>query len=236
MVISSPSISAKLFITANRYDKKTYIVDIKNGTFYDCLLDYPDTNIINGPAYGLINNKPLVCDGNLNDEINDCYIFQDAEWKKSVSLPERSRYSGSTVINNTYLWIGGNYYGYNQKLSLLVDPYEGTVQQGPEIPYNVGHQCMINIDEDKVMFIGGYNETSYLDETRIYSFTQNSWKMGPILTRSRYFHACALITLGSKQVILVAQDDTSEYLVLDGTNTWKQGKKKYMKLNCKKIL
>ena len=221
------SISAKLFITANRYDKKTYIVDVKNGTFYDCLLDYPDTNLINGPAYGLINNKPLVCDGNLNDEINDCYIFQDAEWKKSVSLPERSRYSGSTVINNTYLWIGGNYYGYNQKLSLLVDPYEGTVQPGPEIPFNVGGQCMVNINEDRVMFIGGiggYNGTTSLAETRIYSFAQNSWEMGPTLTRARNGPACALITLGSKQVIFVAQYEAAEYLELDGTNTWKQGK------------
>ena len=223
MVISSPSISAKLFITANRYDKKTYIVDVKNGTFYDCLLDYPDTNIINGPAYGLINNKPLVCDGNTNNEVNDCYIFQDAEWKKSVSLPEPSKYSGSTVINNTYLWIGGNSYNYNQKLSLLVDPYEGTVQPGPELPYNVGHQCMVNINEDLVMFIGGYNGTS-LDETRIYSFTQNSWEMGPTLTRARNGPACALITLGSKQVIFIADYDSSEYLALDGTNTWKQGK------------
>ena len=114
MVISSPSISAKLFITANRYDKKTYIVDVKNGTFYDCLLDYPDTNYVFRPAYGLINNKPLVCDGNRNEKVNDCYIFHDAKWRKSVSLPEPSRFSGSTVIDSRILWIGGNLPGYNQ--------------------------------------------------------------------------------------------------------------------------
>ena len=217
------SISAKLFITANNGHKKTIVIDVNNGTVYDCLLDYPDTNGVYGPTYGLINNKPLVCDGNTNNEVNDCYIFQDAEWKKSVSLPERSLYSGSTVINNTLLWIGGNYVSYNQKLSLLVDPYEGAVQPGPELPYNVGEHCMVNINEDLVMFIGGYNGTS-LDETRIYSFTQNSWEMGPTLTRARNGPACALITLGSKQVIFIADYDSSEYLALDGTNTWKQGK------------
>ena len=83
---------------------------------------------------------------------------------------------------------------------------------------------MVNIDDDEIIFIGGYNET-YLDETTIYSFTQNSWKIGPTLTRTRYWPACALITLGSKKVIFVSEHDTSEFLELDGDNTWKQGNK-----------
>ena len=222
------SISAKLIVTANFRDKKTYVIDVKYEAVYDCLLDYPDTNYVSLPAYGLINNKPLVCDGNRNEKVNDCYIFHDAKWRKSVSLPEPSRFSGSTVIDNIILWIGGNRHGYNQKLSLLVDPYEGTVQPGPEIPFNVGGQCMVNINEDRVMFIGGiggYNGTTSLAETRIYSFAQNSWEMGPTLTIPISLPACALITLGSKQVIFVAQyDGAAEYLELDGTNTWKQGK------------
>ena len=210
-------------ITAIWGHRETYVIDVNNGTVNNCLMDYPD--MVYDPAYGLVKNKPFVCDGGSQyEEVNDCYIFQDAEWKKTVSLPEQSRLSGSTVINNTLLWIGGNYVTYNQKLSLLVDPYEGTVQPGPELPYNVGYQCMVNINEDLVMFIGGFNGTYFLDETRIYSFTQNSWEMGPTLTRARFGSACALITLGSKQVIFIANYDSSEYLELDGTNTWKQGK------------
>ena len=221
------SISAKLLVTANFRDRKTYVVDVKYEAVYDCLLDYPDTNYVFRPAYGLINNKPLVCDGNRNEKVNDCYLFHDAKWRKSVSLPEPSRFSGSTVIDNRILWIGGNRHGYNQKLSLFVDPYEGTVQPGPEIPFNVGGQCMVNINEDRVMFIGGiggYSGTTSLAETRIYSFAQNSWEMGPTLTRPISLPACALITLGSKQVIFVAQYEAAEHLELDGTNTWKQGK------------
>ena len=48
--------------------------------------------------------------------------------------------------------------------------------------------------------------------------------MGPTLTIPISLPACALITLGSKQVIFVAQYEAAEYLELDGTNTWKQGK------------
>ena len=217
---------AKLFITINRGSKKSYVIDINNGTICDGVPDYPDTNDdVYGPAYGLINQTPMVCDGNMEFEINECYIFQDGEWQKNVRLPEPSRFSGSTVLNETTLWIAGNgnYANYSKTLSLLVNPFERTVHPGPELPSNIGYQCMVNIDGDSVMFIGGYNGTDGLDETRIYSFTQDAWEMGPPLTRSRLEPACAIITLDSKRFIFVAQYDTSEYLELDGDNTWKQG-------------
>ena len=126
-------------------------------------------------------------------------------------------------MNSTTLWIAGNYEGYNMNLSLLVNPFEGTVLPGPELPYNVRTQCMINIDDDRVMFIGGYDGIYDLDQTFIYSFDQDVWEEGPSLNKERIVPSCALLTLGFNQVIFVIEDDTLEYLELDGDFVWKEG-------------
>ena len=218
---------AKLLVTANQYSTKSFIVDVRNGSTCESFPDYPDDNNVYGPAWGLLKQKyPFVCDGNDNEDINDCYIFKNGKWKKNVSLPETRKWSGSTVLNKTTLWIAGNSEhenGNNMNTSILVNPFEGTVEPGPELPYNVRTQCMININEDQVMFVGGYDGTLSLDETRIYSFLQDSWEMGPTLTSRRGVPACALLTLGSKKVIFVVEDYTSEYLELNGDNIWKEG-------------
>ena len=222
----------KMLVTTSRQNTvKSYVIDVTNGTICDKFPEYPDTNGVYSPGSGLLKNKyPFVCDGNWNKDINDCYIFEDGQWNKNVSLPEPSRWSGSTILNGTILWIAGNTenWDFNMKLSLLVNPFESLISPGPELPYGVRSQCMINIDEDRVMFIGGSNGTIghqqiSLDKTRTYSFAQNSWETGPSLTEPRLTPACALLTIGSNQVIFVASGTTSEYLELNGDNKWKVG-------------
>ena len=222
-------ILAKLMITANwglgTESTKSYIIDIIDGTTCDLFSNYPDDNNVHDPAWGLLKQMyPFVCDGNESEDINDCYIFQNGEWQTSVSLTEPSRWSGSTILNETTLWMAGNYEGYYMNLSLLVNPFEGTVQPGPELLYNVRTQCMVNIDDDSVMFIGGYDGIYDLDQTLTYSFAQDSWEMGPTLTTERIVPSCALLTLGGiKKVIFVVEDNISEYLELEGDNVWKEG-------------
>ena len=203
---------------------KSYIIDIIDGTTCDLFSNYPDDNNVHDPAWGLLKQMyPFVCDGNESEDINDCYIFQNGEWQTSVSLTEPSRWSGSTILNETTLWMAGNYEGYYMNLSLLVNPFEGTVQPGPELLYNVRTQCMVNIDDDSVMFIGGYDGIYDLDQTMTYSFAQDSWEMGPTLITERIVPSCALLTLGIKKVIFVVEDNISEYLELEGDNVWKEG-------------
>ena len=199
---------------------------MNDGSISDTFQNYPDhSSDVFNPAYGLLKQKnPFACDGNYEEDKNDCYIYQDGQWQKSVSLPVQSRWGGTTVLNETTLWIAGNFEAHDMKLSLLINPFEETVQAGPELPYNIRTQCMINMDEDRVMFIGGFDGFNTLDATRIYSFAQNSWEMGPTLTTERIAPACALITLGDQKVIFATQDNSTEYLELNNAKVWKQGK------------
>ena len=160
------TISAKLLVTANQYSTKSYVIDVQNGSTCATFPEHPDDYNVYGPAWGLLKQKyPFACDGNYEEDKNDCYIYQDGQWQKSVSLPVQSRWGGTTVLNETTLWIAGNFEAHDMKLSLLINPFEGTVQAGPELPYNIRTQCMINIDEDRVMFIGGFDETNrYLNK------------------------------------------------------------------------
>ena len=79
------------------------------------------------------------------------------------------------------------------------------------------------------MTIGGFASGDYRDETYIVDTTTNIWTPGPKLNKARSDHACAKVTLGDKQFVVVTGGVGAEISVeyLDTTDMdegWKSGK------------
>ena len=213
-------------VTANEYNSASFVLDLETGATCGAFPDYPE-NQVWGAAGGLLKQKyPLACDGNEDISVNDCYLYEDGEWKKSVILPAAVEWPGSTVLNDTILWITGGYYNYEvgYNLSLLVDPFENLVVPGPPLPYEIMTSCMVNIDNDNIAMLGGSGANGGGPKTSFYTFSTNTWEDGPDLLERRNVPACSLVTLDfGRKIILVSGRNATEYLELGVDSEWQKG-------------
>ena len=197
----------KLLVTANEYNAASFVLDLENGVTCEAFADYPEDQVW-GAGGGLLRQKyPLACDGNEELSINDCYLYENGAWSKSVELPAAVEWPGSVVINEDTLWITGGYYNYevNFNLSLLVKPFENVAEPGPPLPYEVMTPCMVQWDEDTFVMIGGSGKQGGGPRTSYYIFSKGEWQDGPQLLHRRNVPACATMTLSSgRKIIMVA--------------------------------
>ena len=223
------AINNKLLITANLKNSTTFVLDLEHDRFCGALPNFPENGVA-GASGGLLKQKiPFVCIGDggsyLNHTVNQCYLYQDRSWAKSVVLPEDVVFSTMTVLNDTTVWITGGF--GNSSLSLLVNPFEKRVVSGPQLREGLIQHCTVNVDGNNIFFISGNQyKDNLLRKTQIYTFSTNKWQDGPDMLQTRLVPACSYLTLSSgKKIILVADDETTEYLEFEAGDRWKFGPK-----------
>ena len=80
---------------------------------------------------------------------------------------------------------------------------DGTVEGGPNLPKARDRHCMVNLNDGRVMIIGGH-PTLYT--VTVYHHSNNSFDRAPYLQYGRYNHACAVFNSplhGNRPVVLV---------------------------------
>ena len=210
---------------------------------------------------GLIGETPLVCGGYIRQKTEDvydmiegevvtdsCYVLKDRKWtKSSTSLHSKgaSFGTGSVVADGKLLISGGidhsmgfyNDVHLNQKYWINED----TKSSPQSMPDSVFGHCNVLINDTHYLQTGGLHNEEYVGDVLKYTFFHNiktgQWSEGKNMRMARYEHGCSQVTIGGKQIIIIAggrtlrdssyATDTVEYLKMDDLEEgWIKGEKR----------
>ena len=84
------------------------------------------------------------------------------------------------------------------RTSLNFELEHTTIFRGPDLSFYTYTHCMVRVDYDTIMFLGGYVQLFLVSsasskETHLYSIKSNTWKSGPRLTGTAMRMACGAI-------------------------------------------
>ena len=194
------------------------------------LPDYPEGKNY-GATGGLIDLDTYVsCGGNM---IGDkCYKFGSTS---PIAMMGQKRSRAASVVIGTQLWVVGGIGGNtNLDSTEFVNPANGSVEPGPDLPKESYAHCLVRTNTTTVMFIGGSPDPQ--DKTWTYNFEREDqgWIPGPNLNTGRRRHACGVVkdlADESKTIVIVAAGfndngggnlKSTEYFVL-GSHQWRKG-------------
>ena len=197
--------------SGNRSDKFE-IIDLEN-TMTNCksVPNYPLA--ISSAAAGLgLNEKPIVCGGyDGTNRRSECNILETT-WVRLPSLSQslyHAKLSPSPFANkNHQLILSGGYTG-SESVSTVQVLSQEKWESLPSLPKTLYGHCMLLINSNSLMAVGGSNET-YLDNTYILDSLNPvlKWVAGPALKEARVYHACGRIRLNtafSLKLLLISQ-------------------------------
>lgn len=156
--------------------------------------------------------------------LDDC-IMVDQFQTKSFKMVEGSKreYASSVKLNDSTIWITGG----ESNSTEFVTVHGSSL--GITLPINVEGHCMVIIDSNIVMLIGGIQDkVEYSDKTWIID-VENDFNIteGPRLIKGRKFHMCGKLKDESGNMIIVAisgsLEDSVEFLDTSQLKQWVAG-------------
>ena len=110
----------------------------------------------------------------------------------------------------------------------------GTVAEGPTMPFGRQYHCSVTLHDGKVMLIGGLSKQMSMGNRNVMVFdpNSNSFHTQPSLLYGRYYHACTLFSSakhGDRPVVLIVGGLPNQRIaqILDYTASnarWEQSK------------
>ncbi len=176
------------------------------------LPDYPEN--VFGATGRLIGNDTYVsCGGYIigmhGPRTDKCYKFGSIT--PIATMRKSKNYAASVVIENKLWVVGGiqeddysNLYYLNS--TEFVEPANGRVQPGPDLPKRKYAACILKMNSTSVFLIGGWPDPQ---ETWLYNFGMEDpvWERGKDLNTGRDKHACGIVKDSadeSKTIVIVA--------------------------------
>ena len=187
----------------------------------------------------MLGNAPILCGGEDEDynSLDTCTSYhQDSEWIESNTMVKKRNSAAGVKVNTTTFWILGGH-GYDSwkpwdSTEFIIQGQTNGVS-GPKLPYGMDGMCAVKISENEIFVIGGFDESSSMNEVWIYD-PQNGFArtQGPSLNIARHSHSCSTMRDGEKTLIIAAGGLNSTVLdsveIYDPTNkTWHSGKTKF---------
>ena len=139
------------------------------------------------------------------------------------------------MVDNSRIWAAGGtgYSGYNVLQNTEYINADGSVDQGPELPYHIDEHCGVNLNSTHSMLLLGENyDTGESGSTYFFNHQTNQFTEGPRMNRGRYRFACGMFQKNGRDTIMVAGGyagnggypfDSVEYMYLDEL-VWQEGK------------
>ena len=123
---------------------------------YQCpdWVDYPIA--VYGAAGGLLEGIPIICGGkNIAYTTDKCYKITAKNNEHVFTMSTVRSNAAFVTINDSRLWItGGADHSKNILSSSEFIQLNGTIP-GPKLPIPLAGHTMVNIDNNKIMVIGG---------------------------------------------------------------------------------
>lgn len=191
------------------------------------------------PIYGatggfMLGKDPIIC-GGFSPESKvqtDCKLAFGLD-PDPIGLIEPRAFAASLVKKASELWITGgiNSHFTPLKSTELLDATNKIISKGPELPIPLQLHCLVKLNDDQVVFIGGKTTNGTVNSTFLYDFTNAQWIRGPDLQVPRFGQFCTLIQTHLGFLILVVGGKnrhektlmTMEWLRLDHDHEWKSG-------------
>ncbi len=132
-------------------------------------------------------------------------------------------YAGAIVTpDGSGLWITG---GRDPKTESTEYVYPGQEPvQGPNLPQAVYLHCLIQLDMETYMILGGSNPSGigYTSQTFLFHSGNESFTPGPFLTRAKRA-ACEVIMTGDGDKVVIVAGGFTGSTVLDEIESWPVG-------------
>ena len=155
-------------------------------------------------AFGgvLENNIPIVCGGwsdNYKYAQSNCYIIGKEGIATTMSQPRF--FGASAVISKDTLWITG---GTLTEQSTDFIKFNQASEPGPDLPMKFLEHCMVKINENLVVLIGGIDNQNQAQSLIVEVSKNFSMSQGPSLIQGRYDFSCGLFELNGNPAVIVA--------------------------------
>ena len=97
--------------------------------------------------------------------------------------------------------------------------------QGPDLPNSLEGHCVVNSDDVmKAIITGGKTWGSFASNTtHIFSFVDQTWQQGPLLTNGRFLHACGILKDGNDYIIVIAGGLDDQNFILNSVELYNFG-------------
>ena len=126
--------------------------------------------------------------------------------------------AASILLNSsTVLWVTGGTSGHQNGVPITTKSTEyvrlesgktwkGETVSGPDLPVAVRGHCLVKLNEETVIMIGGANwsNSQYYHETWLFHVKNESWTEGPPVNSKREGHMCGIIDFNNTQMVVVA--------------------------------
>jgi hypothetical protein len=253
MLLSFTGLTKVLVTTGiDRGSKKMEIIDLSdptNGCQPSSFLEYP-IDKVRSASGGLLtnNNNALICGGKGKgtEKLDHCFSINENGLTATAKLSQARSLASSVVLNSTTLWLtGGSIDGTGRTKSVGRTKSTEFVQltgttPGPDLPLEIIFHCLVSLNDTTVILIGGMlPDNTYSKATFFYNTDHKTWTEGPSLITGRSSHSCALFKSpqhGHTDTVIVTGGnnggflDSSEFLYLDSSNSWKSGKAKGVRI------
>ena len=169
-----------------------------------------------GAVGGLLGHTPIICgginpqDGNRDQASNQCHrLIKPSTLTILPRLQVGRAFAASAVVaNESLLWVtgGSSLVAQNDSHPLdsieagathpldsteFVDVQYGTSMAGPRLPQPLHFHCLIQLNPDQVLLVGGLNDRGEpVDKTYLFDYPSKTWTEGPPLNYERYGQAC----------------------------------------------
>ena len=131
---------------------------------------------------------------------------------------------------------------YSNK-TLITKDGGNSFQELAQIPTEIKGHCVVFLDNNTLMVIGGYNFPNAVSETYFLDIPSNVWTAGPPLITTRAYHTCNVITdcEDKRQVVVVGGTTTGAPIAILNSveiydvdsKTWSEGETKSFEFSFK---
>jgi len=151
---------------------------------------------------GLLANRPTVCGGTCPSQNcgssragaqDDCHYYNVTanEWYLLSKMSTKRYYHAILMITPDIMWITGGYTGSARTSSTEYMYGNGTIRAGANLPVPLERHCVVRLDNDTAMVIGGVSALPYTT-TFYFDIASETFSHGPELLNQRYYHTCAV--------------------------------------------
>jgi len=123
--------------------------------------DLPETRA--GGTAAFIDGRIVYCGGfwQYASDAAECFALNvhDDQWEEIGSLPQRSRYHQSSIIDGKWFLSGGTSFNEQdlftaENTTLIFE--DGLFNPGPLLPFPMARHCQVTIDDNYIFFAAGF--------------------------------------------------------------------------------
>ncbi len=198
----------------------TEIIDIDNPeSICEDYFKYP-----RGSSYGAIGgllskNRPFICGGNSNGYIRECFVLGNDTVHTTLT---QARHEAASIVlgDGSGLFVTGGRAPTTNQSEYIIPGQEP--MQGPVWPDARSSHCLVQLDLDIYMILGGrFDRDNLISTTVIYDDGDQTFTPGPGLNNAKFQMNCGVLLtkIDNVKVVIVAGGELKDD-VTDEIESW----------------